>query len=388
METQITLSANNILDQLKKIDPKINEKIVKNFLILSQKDNILDKITDKQSLLNALLMSASIINMPLVHWYAYIIPYNGKAQYQIWYKGLIQLCIRTWLFEQIDAIIIKKGQLLWNNPIEWYKFDFSIESEETIWYFAFFVLKNWFKANFFMTKKEAEIHAKKYSSTYKKGNGVWVEEFDKMGIKTTLKLLLSKYAPLDIWSEILEVINVDQWSIKNINKDWTIEVDYIDNEKDQEQNKIPLKTKEQEQEISELSNQLFQKDFKSKNIFFENFEKFFKRKKYMFNCVDAKIIISKLKSEIEKKQNLEKNNPNSNLINPEDIKFENDKIENKKEDLKNLENIKNEYINIENNKKDEEKPGEILIENKNPIENSQEEKTIENPPKKSILDFD
>ena len=68
-------------------------------------------------------------------------------------------------------------------------------------------------------------HALKYSQTFKKGFGLWNEDFDKMALKTVSKLHLnSGEAPLSI--EMQKVVIADQSVIKNAD---TLEVEYVDN---------------------------------------------------------------------------------------------------------------------------------------------------------------
>ena len=76
-----------------------------------------------------------------------------------------------------------------------------------------------------MTKNEATAHAMRYSQTFKKGYGVWNDNFDAMALKTVLKLLLSKQAPLSI--QMQTAIAADQAIIKDVDKQ---EFEYIDNQ--------------------------------------------------------------------------------------------------------------------------------------------------------------
>lgn len=84
-----------------------------------------------------------------------------------------------------------------------------------------------------MTVGEVEAHAKKYSQSYKKGFGVWKDDFDTMARKTVLKLLLAKYAPKSI--EMQRAITFDQATIKGdlTQQDTSVdevEIEYVDND--------------------------------------------------------------------------------------------------------------------------------------------------------------
>jgi recombination protein RecT len=151
---------------------------------------------------------------------AYIIPYkrkekiekeNGKfdyievveAQFQVGYKGFVQLAIRSGKFKSIGTNAVRDGQLtelddFTGEP----KFDFNKKtSNKIVGYMAYFRLTNGFEKTFYMTMDELEKHAKTYSQTYKRGFGVWKDNFEAMAEKTVLKLLLSKYAPLSTQME-------------------------------------------------------------------------------------------------------------------------------------------------------------------------------------------
>ena len=65
-------------------------------------------------------------------------------------------------------------------------------------YVAYIEFLNGFSKTFYMDKDEMERHAMKYSQSYKKGFGVWKDNFDAMALKTVLKLLISKYGIMSI----------------------------------------------------------------------------------------------------------------------------------------------------------------------------------------------
>ena len=98
---------------------------------------------------------------------------------------------------------------------------------------AYFRLVNGFEKTHYMTVGEVEAHAKKYSQSYKKGFGVWKDDFDTMARKTVLKLLLAKYAPKSI--EMQRAITFDQATIKGdlTQQDTSVdevEIEYVDND--------------------------------------------------------------------------------------------------------------------------------------------------------------
>ena len=184
------------------------------------------KNADPQSVFHSAMIAASLdlpINPNL--GFAYIVPYKGKASFQMWYKWYVQLAIRSWLFDRIKSVTVYEWQLIEENPLEWNKYDRGAKtSDNAIWYLAYFRLTTWYSDELYMTRAETEAHAKQYSQSFKKGLGLRKDEFNLMSEKTVLKLLLSKKAPLSV--EMQTAITADQAVIKDSQ---TLEVDYVDN---------------------------------------------------------------------------------------------------------------------------------------------------------------
>lgn len=156
-------------------------------------------------------ITAAILDLPIQNnlGFAYIVPYGGAAQFQIGYKGLIQLALRSGQFKNISACEIYEGQIISENPLTGYVFDFSKKtSEKVVGYAAYFSLINGFEKTEYMSIQQLEAHGKKFSQTYKKGFGVWADDFSSMAKKTVLKLTLSKYAPLSV--EMQKAVIFDQ----------------------------------------------------------------------------------------------------------------------------------------------------------------------------------
>jgi recombination protein RecT len=200
--------------------------------IVNQSDNL--KNASPESIYTAALLAASL-DLPINpnFGFAYIVPYfNGKtkkqeAQFQIGYKGLKQLAIRSGQFKTIIAKEVFEGQLIDdNNSILGYRFDWSSKtSDKVIGYVSYFSLLSGYESTYYMPLANIQKHALKYSQTFKKGFGLWNEDFDKMALKTVSKLHLnSGEAPLSI--EMQKVVIADQSVIKNAD---TLEVEYVDN---------------------------------------------------------------------------------------------------------------------------------------------------------------
>lgn len=165
--------------------------------------------------------------------FAYIVPYNNKgkneAQFQMGYKGFVQLAIRTGQYKRINVTELYEGQFESYDPITdelKYNLDNRI-SDEITHYVAYFQTINGFEKYNVMSKEEIENHAKKFSKTYSYKGSSWQTNFNTMAKKTVLKLLLSKFGILSI--EMQTAQKADQAVIREFDKN-NIEVEYVDNE--------------------------------------------------------------------------------------------------------------------------------------------------------------
>ena len=223
-------------------------------LIQIANSNDLLKNAEPNSILNAGMVSATL-NLPLNNslGFAYIVPFNNKqkdgtfkteAQFQIGYKGFIQLAQRSGQFKTISSAAIYEGQLVSSNPLTGFVFDFDKKtSDKVIGYAAFFQLINGFEKTLYMTVEDINKHAGKFSQTFKKGFGLWKNDFDSMANKTVIKLLLSKFAPLSVDMQTAQI--TDQSVIKDFSEN-TIDVDYVDNSYEDETKKLEEDNKEEE----------------------------------------------------------------------------------------------------------------------------------------------
>ena len=200
-------------------------------VISSVNSNDMLKNATNDSIYTAALMAATLdlpVNQNL--GFAYFIPFNNRktqkqeCQFQIGYKGFIQLAMRSGQFKTIAATPILSGQLISENPLTGFEFDFKNKGGQVIGYAAFFSLINGFEKTLYMSIDELKKHGIQYSQTFKKGFGLWNDNFDAMAQKTVLKLLLSKYAPLSIEMQKAQI--ADQSVIKNVE---TMEIEYVDN---------------------------------------------------------------------------------------------------------------------------------------------------------------
>lgn len=183
-------------------------------------------------------LKATALDLPLDQnlGFAYVLPYKDNkkgetlAQFQMGYKGFVQLALRTGQFKTLNATEVHEGELVDEDFVTGeltFKKAENRESLPVIGYVAYFKLLNGFEKYLYMTAAEMKAHALRFSQTYKRGYGLWADKemFASMAKKTVLKLLLSKYAPLSV--EMQSAIKADQAVLKSEEN-----AEYVDNEPD------------------------------------------------------------------------------------------------------------------------------------------------------------
>ena len=177
-----------------------------------------------ETVMSAALVAASMdlpINQNL--GFAYIIPYKDAAQFQMGYKGFIQLAQRSGYYKTINVTDVREGEIVKFDRLtgeieyEWINNQKEREQAKLSGFVAYFKLLNGFEKSLYMTIDELEGHGKKYSKTFQYGKGLWADNFEAMASKTVLKLLISKYGPLN--TQLAEAIQKDQ----------TVDEEYLDN---------------------------------------------------------------------------------------------------------------------------------------------------------------
>lgn len=153
------------------------------------------------------------------------------AQFQLGYKGFIQLAQRSGQFKRISACKTYSEDTEQSVFERLTAFLPKEPKGEVTGYIAYFQLLNGFEAHIAMTNKEINEHAKQYSQSFKGGFGVWKDNFDAMAQKTVIKLLLSKQAPLSIVPTLAQAVEADQAVIRDVNGQPSYE--YADNQPQQ-----------------------------------------------------------------------------------------------------------------------------------------------------------
>ena len=187
----------------------------------------------------------------------YLVPFNDNkrgckvAQFQLGYKGYIQLAIRSGQYKKLNVLAIKKGELIKYDPlneeieVNLIEDEEERENAETVGYYAMFEYTNGFRKSLYWSKSKMEKHALKYSSGYKakKGYTYWEKDFDGMAYKTMLRQLISKWGIMSI--DMQQAVEKD---MATINTDGTYE--YVENEED-----TIIKQEEPKEEVVEIQNE-------------------------------------------------------------------------------------------------------------------------------------
>jgi recombination protein RecT len=189
------------------LEQNLKEKrseFVSNLIALSDSDKNIAECDPQKLMLCA--MNATALNLPLNKnlGFAYIIAYGGVPSFQIGYKGLIQLAIRTGAYQTLNACEIREGEITRNKVTGEIKFIGEFPEKPIVGYMAHLKLNTGFTASLYMSEEQIEAHALRFSKSYqydkqKKGNSSkWSDPLarPKMAMKTVLKGLLGTYGVL------------------------------------------------------------------------------------------------------------------------------------------------------------------------------------------------
>lgn len=179
-------------------------------------------------------LKAAAMDLPLDNnlGFAYAVPYKKKvknelgkvigevteAQFQMGWKGYVQLAQRTSQYKNINVLDIREGELIkWDPFTEELGLNINPDMETReklpiIGYAGYFELVNGFRKVSYWAKPRVERHGKKYSKSYNYDSSGWKTNFDAMAMKTVMKNLLSKWGPLS--TELKEAIKFDQSVIR------------------------------------------------------------------------------------------------------------------------------------------------------------------------------
>jgi recombination protein RecT len=161
-------------------------------------------------------MVAATLDLPIDKnlGYAWVVPYGNKAQFQMGYKGYVQLALRTGQYKSINVIDVHEGELIsWNPLTEELEIKFEEKkSDAIIGYAGYFELINGFKKAVYWSKEQIEAHKRKFS----KSDFGWKKDYDAMARKTVLRNILSKWGILSI--EMQQAYTSDMREVKEVSK--------------------------------------------------------------------------------------------------------------------------------------------------------------------------
>ncbi|MCY7919517.1 recombinase RecT [Bacillus vallismortis] len=190
------LSSPAVMNRFEEVLGKRASQFTASILSLYNGEKMLQK-AEPMSVISSAMVAATL-DLPVDKnlGYAWIVPYGGRAQFQLGYKGYIQLALRTGQYKFINCIPVHEGELQkWNPLTEEIEIDFEKrQSNAVIGYAAYFELLNGFRKTVYWTKAQVEKHKKKFS----KSDFGWKNDWDAMALKTVLKAILSKWGILSV----------------------------------------------------------------------------------------------------------------------------------------------------------------------------------------------
>lgn len=227
---------NDVLGSEKKASSFISSVIS-----VSQNNKLLRK-AEPMSILSSAMVAATL-DLPVVPTLgmAYLVPYKGVCSFQIGYKGILELAMRSGEFRNIIDEVVYDGQLVKKNKFTGeYVFDEdSIKLDDKgeakpIGVMARFDLINGYSKTIYWSLEEIEAHAKRFSQAYRSGyDSPWKSDFWQMAKKTVLKSLLNKYAPKSVAMQTAlkfdqSKVNLNSNDIGELNVD-AFDAEYVDN---------------------------------------------------------------------------------------------------------------------------------------------------------------
>lgn len=165
-------------------------------------------------------VKATALDLPLDGnlGYAYVVPYGATAQFQIGWRGLVQLAQRSGNLAAINVRDVRHGEIVGEEFVSGELQFKGLPAAQRVQtpicgYVAYFRLTNGFAKTLYMSIEELNIHGQRFSKTYANPQGVWATNFDAMAKKTVLKLLLSRWCPLSV--ELRQAVAADQGVISS-----------------------------------------------------------------------------------------------------------------------------------------------------------------------------
>lgn len=221
---------------------------------------------DQTSVISSALVAATL-DLPIDQnlGYAWVVPFKDRnrgfqkfAQFQLGYKGYIQLALRTGQYKRINATEVYEGEIQnWDRLTETYDRGDRV-SDNVVGYLGYFELTNGFQKTVYWTKDEMEAHRIKFnkSRTPKALTGVWKDNYDAMATKTVIRNLLSKWGILSI--DMQTAVSKDETTqsvADDGDGDWSLQTDSDAKQIDADETDIGAGSEEPDEPQTDLSKQ-------------------------------------------------------------------------------------------------------------------------------------
>ncbi len=232
-QTKMGLSAYLTQDAVKKqinsiVGGKSGTRFISSIISAVQTTPALQECTNPSIVSAALLGEALNLSPSPQLGQFYMVPFNNRkkgckeAQFQLGYKGYIQLAKRSGVYKKINVLSIKEGELVSYDPLEeelevnLIEDDLVREETPTVGYYAMFEEVNGYRHSMYWSKRKMMAHADKYSAAFHaadlerlergeipekdmwKYSSFWYKDFDAMAHKTMLRQLISKWGTMSI----------------------------------------------------------------------------------------------------------------------------------------------------------------------------------------------
>lgn len=202
------ISTDSVQEQFKNALQDGAPLFIASLIDIYNNDKYLQKCSPQAVIMEAL--KAATLKLPINKnlGFAYIVPYGNEPQFQVGYKGYIQLAMRTGQYKFINADLVYEGELKKSDKLTG-EIDLSGEakSDKVIGYFAYIETVNGFKKTLYWSTQKVTAHAKRYSKSYSKQASAWQTNFDEMALKTLIRNLLSKYGIMSV--EMMNAFTAD-----------------------------------------------------------------------------------------------------------------------------------------------------------------------------------
>lgn len=206
---KVALKAESVQEQFQNALAENRGQFIASLIDIYATDRTLQECPPNLVILEAL--KAATLKLPINRslGFAWIVPYKGKPQMQIGYKGYVQLAQRTGQYRYINADVVYEGELVSADKLTG-EIDLSGErkSDNVVGYFAHIETVNGFRKTSYWSKDQVLAHAKRFSRAFGSKDAPWQTSFDAMALKTVISSLLRTYGLLS--TEMMNAIAADR----------------------------------------------------------------------------------------------------------------------------------------------------------------------------------